>query len=146
VKFDTKEPCKSCPYRKDAKLGLWHPCEFENLARTEEELMGAMFGCHATGKGKTPMSICAGWLLAQREQGFPSIALRLYVLQHPEVDPALDAVSDGGHDLYANVREMIDANEELGRCPECDRYLTANGDCPVCDAAESTEPLRRRTV
>lgn len=145
MKFDTKEPCKSCPYRKDAKLGLWHPSEFENLARTEEEIPGAVFACHATGKGKTPMSVCAGWLLKQRDNGVPSIALRLSVLQNPEAGRALETVSDGGHDLYSSVQEMIEANEALGHCPECDRYLTADGDCPVCDA-ESTEQPERRTV
>ena len=134
MKFDTKEPCKSCPYRKDAKLGLWHPCEFENLARTEQELVGAVFGCHATGKGKTPVSVCAGWLLAQRDAGVPSIALRMQLLQNPDALQGLETVSDGGHELYASVQEMIEANETLGRCPDCERYNNADGCCPVCDA------------
>jgi hypothetical protein len=41
-------------------------------------------------------------------------------------------VSSGGHDLYDSVAEMIEANEELGRCDTCERYLSDDGACPVC--------------
>lgn len=117
---------------KDAKLGLWHPIEFENLARTEQDILGAVFGCHATGKGKTPVAVCAGWLLSQRDAGVPSVALRLRLLQDSVAAQALDTVSDGGHDLYSSVQEMIAANEALGRCEDCGRYMSADGQCPVC--------------
>ena len=129
MKFDTTEPCGSCPYRRDAKLGLWHPSEFENLARTEREQMGAIFGCHATIKQKPP-SVCAGWLINQRERGVPSIALRLTLMRNKEAVDCLEKVNDGGHELYDSIEEMIEANEELGRCDFCDAYLSDDGECP----------------
>lgn len=130
MKFDTKEPCGSCPYRKDAKLGLWHPQEFDNLARTEADPLGSIFACHATGK-KRHMSVCAGWLIKQREADLPSIMLRLRVGRDPTAREALETVSDGGHELYADVQAMIEANEKLGRCEECGRYKSDNGRCPA---------------
>jgi len=129
VKYDTKEPCKSCPYRMDAPLGLWHPSEFQNLARTERDQFGAVFGCHATRHRRTP-SVCAGWLIQQRDAGVPSIALRLEILRAPDAAEALRTVRDGGHALYDSVEAMIEANETLGRCYECERYLSADGQCP----------------
>lgn len=134
MSFDTPSPCGSCPYRKDAPLGLWHPSEFDNLARTERGQFGTVFACHATAK-KPTQSVCAGWLIAQREGGVPSLALRIRLLLDPEALRAMDAVTNGGHELYPSVDAMIEANEALGRCPECGRYRTKAGACPArCDA------------
>lgn len=130
MSFDTLWPCGSCPYRKDAPLGLWHPAEFDNLARTERDQFGAVFACHGTAK-KPTRSVCAGWLLAQREAGVPSIALRMRLMRDPRAVQAMEAVTDGGHELYPSVDAMIEANEALGRCPECGRYMTNAGECPV---------------
>ena len=129
MKYDTAEPCKSCPYRTDAPLGLWHPSEFEKLAASERDHRGAVFGCHATRHRDEP-SVCAGWLLKQRDAGIPSLALRFQLLRSPAAADALDTVSGGGHELYESVEEMIDANEALGRCNECGRYLSDDGECP----------------
>ena len=130
MKFDTQSPCGSCPYRKDAPLGLWHPSEFENLAASERHPIGSVFACHATAK-KPEHSVCAGWLLKQIDAGIPSVALRMTLMHDESAAAALDTVSDGGHELYESVEEMIDANEELGRCEECGRYLNESGDCPA---------------
>ncbi len=130
MKFDTPSPCGSCPYRTDAPLGLWHPSEFDNLARTEESQHGAIFACHATAK-KPEWSVCAGWLIKQREAGVPSILLRLRLFQDPEAVRAIESVTDGGHDLYETVEDMIEANEALGRCDDCGRYLSDEGECPA---------------
>lgn len=131
MKFDTESPCKSCPYRCDAKLGLWHPSEFDNLAATERSEMGAVFACHGTGKRKEP-SVCAGWMLDQQRRGFPSIALRHALLRNKSAVAILDVLSDGGHELYGSVQEMIEANESLGRCGECGGYLTEYAGCLTC--------------
>lgn len=132
MKWDTREPCGNCPYRKDAPLGLWHPENLDRLAQSEREMMGATYGCHATIKAPDP-SVCAGWLLMQKEHGVPSIALRLCLMQDDEALACFEAVTDGGHELYESVQEMIEANEELGRC-DCGRYLSGpGGTCPVCD-------------
>lgn len=130
MKFDTKEPCGSCPYRRDSKLGLWHPDEFEKLMRSERSQIGSVFGCHGTIK-KDPPSVCAGWLLKQRENGVTSIALRMTLMGNQEAVDCLKNVSDGGHELYETVEEMVEANEYLGRCSECERYLSDDGECPV---------------
>lgn len=130
MKFDTLSPCGSCPYRTDAPLGLWHPLEFDNLARTERDQFGSVFACHSTAK-KPERSVCAGWLLSQRERGIPSLSLRLMLMRDPSAAAVLESVSDGGHELYASVQEMIEANESLGRCSECGRYMSDEGECPA---------------
>ena len=129
MKWDTKSPCGSCPYRKDAPLGLWHPAEFDNLLKQDgNEMQGAAFGCHATIKAENP-SVCAGWLLDQKKRGIPSIQLRLHLMQNSEALQCLEEVNSGGHELYDSIREMVEANEELGRC-DCGRYLQKDGTCP----------------
>jgi len=115
VKWDTRKPCGSCPYRKDAPLRLWHPSEFENLLENDEDtLRGHLFACHATKKAPE-QSVCAGWLLDQDRRGLPSIQLRLVLNRSAEARQALEQVSDGGHRLYGSILEMVAANY-----PECD--------------------------
>lgn len=135
MRWDTKEPCKSCPYRRDAPLGFWHPEEFDKLVDSERSQMGSVFACHGT---KSNMSVCAGWLLKQRDNGIPSIVLRLQLMRNQEAVDCLNQVSDGGHELYDSVDEMIDANEALGRCDSCERYLGEDGECKAC------VPVRRK--
>jgi hypothetical protein len=130
-RWDTKEPCGSCPYRKDSKLGLWHPSEFDNLKETEADDIGSVFACHATKKYP---SVCAGWLLLQRANDVPSIALRLHLHRNPKAAQCLRTVTDGGHELYGSVEEMIAANEALGRC-DCGRYLGEDGTCEPCSTS-----------
>lgn len=142
MKWDTREPCGSCPYRRDAKLGLWHPDEFDNLVSTERSQMGSLFGCHATRKLADP-SVCAGWLIMQRENGVPSIVLRLNLMRSQEAVDCMEAVSSGGHELYDSVDEMVEANEALGRCDACGCYLGEDGDCPGC---ERLRPRRSRAA
>ena len=128
LKWDTREPCDSCPYRKDSKLGLWHPTELEELATTEQDPVGGMFVvCRETKKEKNK-SVCAGWFLLQKKNDLPSVALRLHLHRNPKAKECLDVVNNGGHELYSTVQEMIDANEVLGRC-DCGRYLGADGRC-----------------
>lgn len=123
MKYDTKEPCSSCPYRRDAKISRWHPDEFDRLKEMDESTMGAIFGCHATAKCED-LSVCAGWLLDQRERGVPSNAMRMALFTLPEAMEGMKAVGDGGHELYGSIDEMVEANEALGRCEGCGRYLT----------------------
>ena len=129
MKWDLREPCGSCPYRRDAKLGLWHPSEFENLLEAEERPLGATFGCHGTIKHDEP-SVCIGWLLDQKRRDLPSIALRIRLAESPAAVDCLKEASDGGHELYESIEEMVEANEALGRC-RCGRYRSKEGPC-VC--------------
>lgn len=66
-------PCGSCPYRKDAPAGLWHPEEYSQLPKYDLETFDqphAVFFCHQqTGH------VCAGW--AGCHDMDEAIALRL---------------------------------------------------------------------
>jgi uncharacterized protein DUF6283 len=114
MRSDLREPCKSCPYRRDAPLGLWHRSEFENLlAHDANELHGAMFGCHKD-RERPPEErrFCVGWLLDQKRRGLPSIQLRLQLRVGGDeaLARALDEITDGGNELYPSVRAMCLAN------------------------------------
>lgn len=59
-----KNPCASCPYRKNVPSGLWEADEYDKLPRYDGEIIdqvtaGAtrVFSCHH-GEG----DVCAGWL------------------------------------------------------------------------------------
>ena len=83
MRWDTREPCESCPYRKDAPIKKWDRAEFEDLlAHDANELGGAVYGCHGTKKRVEGPSVCAGWLLDQQRRDFPSIQLRLLLMSN----------------------------------------------------------------
>lgn len=106
------EPCKSCPYRKDATIELWQKVEFEDLLKSEERFMGAIYGCHKYRfRPKTEVAMCAGWFLDQKKRGYPSIALRMSLMVSGLDADQIDAlVTDGGHRLYSSVKAMCAAN------------------------------------
>lgn len=74
-----KEPCSSCPYRRDVPSGLWHRSEYKKLPEYDEGAEPpsiALFLCHqtnATGRE----TVCRGWLSVHRN----SIAVRLALMQ-----------------------------------------------------------------
>lgn len=107
-----KPPCDSCPYRRDAKLALWHRSEFENLlAQDREPFGGDMFACH--GERKKPPGgrlICGGWALDQKRRNVPSIRFRLFLMKHAQAREALNALTGKGLRLYASIQEMVRAN------------------------------------
>ena len=108
MKWSTRTPCKSCPYRRDAPLGFWAWDEFVNLEfQDSDPVNGHTFGCHGT---KSDPDVCAGWLLDQKRRGLPSIQLRLHLMTNEEARECLEQVNDGGHVLYDSIAEMIEAN------------------------------------
>lgn len=111
MKWDTREPCESCPYRKDAKREFWHPDHFKQLLEDDAAAygMGAMYGCHATRKREEP-SICAGWLINQIRRDFPSNMLRVHLIRRDDANQCVLQVTDGGHELYRSIEAMIEAN------------------------------------
>ena len=114
MRWDTREPCASCPYRCDAEIGRWDPSHLiDTLMADADPMRGAMFGCHGTLKSPEGPSICAGWLLNQVNHGTPSIPLRMQAMRNPDVMRALDEVHDGGHEMYDSVEEMCEANGVL---------------------------------
>jgi len=59
-----RNPCPSCPYRRDAPSGIWAAEEYALLPRYDGDMVaqltagaGAAFHCHST-----PALLCAGWL------------------------------------------------------------------------------------
>lgn len=111
---DIREPCPSCPYRKDAKLAKWHRNHFQDLLE-QNHIFGAMYGCHGTAKKETP-SFCAGWFLDQIRRGVPNIPLRIFLMELGRAQPDLsydefvDSFTDGGNELYDSIEEMCEAN------------------------------------
>lgn len=104
-RWDIREPCANCPYRKDAPRKLWHRSEFERLLATERSEFGAFYGCH-----KNDGNPCAGWLLDQRERGYPSIMLRMTLCASTEAVTCAEALTDGGHALFPSIEAMCRAN------------------------------------
>lgn len=109
--FDNHEPCKNCPYRKDAPRHFWSPEEFQSVLRSEntEYGFGNLFACHKDAKRET-RRVCAGWLLDQKNRGIPNLNLRLHLMHHREDHKHMDALSDGGHEMFSSIQEMCRAN------------------------------------
>lgn len=114
--WDRTTPCKSCPYRKDAKLRLWHKSEFENLLKQDEPMpgtdvsMGHLFGCHEFNK-RPPEERrpCAGWLLDQKRRGVPSLRLRL-AFSNKLVRDCFDKAGAAGLKMFRTIQSMARAN------------------------------------
>lgn len=102
--FECTSPCKSCPYRKDAKLAFWSIEEFEHLLEAEADPLGAVYMCHQKNG-----SACIGWLMNQDERDLPSIALRLALLKHNVIGEYLDSLYCES-EMFESVREMCVAN------------------------------------
>jgi hypothetical protein len=80
-----KNPCPTCPYRRDVASGVWDAEEYEKLVRYDGDTSGQdprAFGCHSDG-GE---SLCAGWVAHRDPQEM--LALRLGVAMG-SVDPAV---------------------------------------------------------
>jgi hypothetical protein len=112
MKWTTRKPCASCPYRKDVPIGTWHRSELENLlANDKDEMHGNLFACHKfRHRPKEEHDACAGWVLDQKERGLPSIRFRLALMTNDDAVRMLEEVTDGGHPLHESLRAMCEAN------------------------------------
>jgi hypothetical protein len=107
-----KNPCKGCPYRKDSPLALWDKNEFDRLSEAEKTQMGSLYACH-----KNDGSLCRGWFITQREKGYPSLVLRIFMMQHNfSMDETEAICAPEGVDLYPDVDAMREANFPGGIC------------------------------
>lgn len=106
------KPCTSCPYRKDAPIGLWDPVEFQNLLRQDaDEMGGAVFQCHGEIKKESKdRKLCVGWLLDQRERGVPSIQLRIRLMTSSTALAEFEGASGEGIEIYPSIRAMCLVN------------------------------------
>jgi hypothetical protein len=96
-----RKPCSTCPWRVDA-IGEFPAEAFRHSANTAYDMAVHEFGCHQTGRDK-PLT-CAGFLLHGARH---NLTTRLKLAQGA-IDPA--TVSDFGLALFANYREMAEAN------------------------------------
>ena len=96
-----RQPCETCPWRLDA-TGEFPAEAFRHSAPTAYDMATEQFACHASGTEKP--ATCAGFLLRGAAHNF---AVRLKLMQG-KLD--LDAVSDGGVELFGSYREMAEAN------------------------------------
>lgn len=96
-----REPCPDCPWRIDA-VGEFPAEAFKISAHTAYDMAQNSFGCHASGT-KSPKT-CAGFLLKGSTH---NLGVRLKLMSgHYD----LSKVSDGGHELFSNYKEMAIAN------------------------------------
>ncbi len=110
-KYEATQPCKSCPYRRDAPLAFWSAEEFTNLARTDADALGSVFACHQDGKKPVEeRGLCIGWALDQQKRNLPSIRLRLLLASDPSAAAQFARITGAGLLLWSSVRLMIKAN------------------------------------
>jgi hypothetical protein len=96
-----RKPCTDCPWKK-ASVGEFPAEAFRVSAHTSYDMAKETFGCHSSGT-KNPKT-CAGFLL---QGGYHNFGVRIGILKG-EID--LDDVSDGGHELFDNYKEMAITN------------------------------------
>ncbi|QFS94637.1 hypothetical protein FIV07_28080 (plasmid) [Mycobacterium sp. THAF192] len=85
------QPCRSCPYRRDAPSGVWAAEEYAKLADYDADTAlqpPRLFLCHQTDADHPRLRLCAGWVGCH---GSDLLALRLAV-SRGAIDPA-DAAS-----------------------------------------------------
>lgn len=79
MKEPAKNPCGSCPYRRDVPSGIWAEEEYDKLPRYDlpmvEQPQG-VFACHQFESGADSQRICAGW--AGVHDMDDNLALRLW--------------------------------------------------------------------
>jgi hypothetical protein len=100
------QPCNNCPYRCDAPLQLWHREEFLKLLENDATpIQSPMYSCHKNnGHG------CVGWLINQRERRFPSIQLRLKLMEGGEEEIKYLYSLSCDSEMYKSIEEMILTN------------------------------------
>lgn len=57
-----REPCASCPYRRDTPAGIWAAEEYRKLPAWDDDYQPGVFLCH-----HTPLidcqTVCRGWIV-----------------------------------------------------------------------------------
>ncbi len=97
-----RQPCPQCPWRKDVPVGRFPPERYVALAKTAYDQSFTVFQCHKTSDGR-PL-YCAGFLLRGATH---NLSARM-AWGRGIID--MYKVSDGGHELFDNYREMAEAN------------------------------------
>ena len=95
-----KEPCSSCPYRRDVPSGVWAKSEYAKLVEYDAptgEQPFAPFACHAT-----PEHNCHGWAVVHSNRGpeYELLALRMW--------PPNNGVPEAAVPLFASGQEAAE--------------------------------------
>lgn len=112
-----RKPCATCPWRKDAAVGIFPADAYRSSASTAYDGSLTSFSCHESGKEKP--AICAGFLLANADN---NLAVRMAM-----IDGSLNSEEIANPDnvpLYENYRAMAIAN---GVDPEDPRIAPCRG-------------------
>lgn len=96
-----REPCGTCPWRKDA-VGIFPADAFVHAAGVAYDASLRTFACHESGT-KAPAT-CAGFLLRNSAN---NLAVRIK-LARGQLDWA--ELREGGAELFASYRDMAIAN------------------------------------
>jgi hypothetical protein len=113
-----KEPCVTCPYRKDVPSGIWHPSEYAKLPRydgtiAEQAFLGALgpFMCH-----QKDGCLCGGWLATHGPENL--LALRVARDVDPSVwdyDPKTPVWASGAEAAAHGLEHIRDPREAARR-------------------------------
>ncbi len=123
-----REPCGNCPFLKSAPLAHWHPTMYQLLASIEqgEGEVGSnrVFGCHKDVQcDPDEREYCVGWLLNQRAQGVPNIALRIALMVGDHSEAAVLQFNEcTSGDVYKTVAELVAANLAHDKVLNPERY------------------------
>lgn len=103
-----KEPCSSCPYRKDVPSGVWSHDTYEILRPYDEPTGGqpfAPFGCHAT-----PEFFCHGWAVVHTSRGneFDLLSLRMCRTGYPDIPEAAVPLFASGNEAADHGQADLD--------------------------------------
>ena len=93
-----KKPCGDCPWRTDVPVGKFPPERYVALAPTAYDMAFKVFACHQSEEGNE--IACAGFLARSDH----NLTVRM------NATDLLRNTSDGGHELFANFRELAVAN------------------------------------
>jgi hypothetical protein len=102
-----KEPCQSCPYRKDVPSGIWSEYEYDKLVDfdlpTGDQPM-ATFACHAT-----PGHYCHGWAVVHSNRGpeYELLGLRVFA-PGAEIPEAAVPLFESGQEAADHGKRDID--------------------------------------
>ena len=106
-----KNPCSTCPYRKDTPSGLWAEDEYEKLRGYDDNTAFSTFLCHQTNVTDVPTA-CKGWLMVHCD----SVAVRLAQLKGEVKAP--ECFEEPDVELYASGNEAADAGEREIKRPK----------------------------
>lgn len=126
-----KNPCSTCPYRKDTPPGVWLADEYEKLRLYDEPEFDrdrpqdwqlptlAVFLCHHS-LTQAADTLCRGWLSVHSD----SVAVRLAVANRIVTWEQVDAPVTV--ELYADGNEAANAGEAAVEHPSADAARAAS--------------------